>query len=37
LRQRTGPLLTPIVCHSAYNSLNVLILAFAPNSWIVTG
>jgi membrane protease YdiL (CAAX protease family) len=37
LRERTGTLLTPIVCHSAYNSLIVLTLAFAPNSWIVTG
>ena len=37
VRERTGTLLTPIVCHGAYNSLIVLILAFAPNSSVVTG
>jgi hypothetical protein len=29
--------LTPIVCHGAYNSLIVLVLAFAPNSSLVSG
>jgi membrane protease YdiL (CAAX protease family) len=37
IRERTGTLLTPIVCHGAYNSLIVLILAFAPNSSLITG
>jgi hypothetical protein len=37
VRERTGTLLTPIVCHGAYNSLIVLVLAFAPNSSLVTG
>jgi membrane protease YdiL (CAAX protease family) len=37
VRERTGSLLTPIVCHGAYNSLIVLVLAFAPNSSLVTG
>lgn len=37
VRERTGSLLTPIVCHGVYNSLIVLILAFAPNSSLVTG
>ena len=37
LRERTGTLLTPIVCHSAYNSLIVLALAFAPESFLSVG
>lgn len=37
IRERTGTLLTPIVCHGAYNSLIVLVLAFAPHSSLVTG
>jgi hypothetical protein len=37
LRERTGTLLTSIVCHGTYNSLIVLILAFSPNDLIVTG
>lgn len=37
VREKTGSLLTPIVCHGVYNSLIVLILAFAPNSSLVSG
>lgn len=37
VRERTGTLVTPIVCHGFYNSLIVLILAFAPNGSLVTG
>jgi len=37
IREKTGTLLVPIVCHGVYNSLIVLILAFAPNSSVVTG
>ncbi|AGK56458.1 hypothetical protein HYPDE_23863 [Hyphomicrobium denitrificans 1NES1] len=37
VRERTGSLLTPIICHGVYNSLIVLILAFAPNSSLVAG
>ena len=37
VREKTGTLLVPIVCHGVYNSLIVLILAFAPNSSLVTG
>jgi membrane protease YdiL (CAAX protease family) len=37
VRERTGSLLTPIVCHGVYNSMIVLILAFAPNSSLVSG
>lgn len=29
LRERTGSLLTPIVCHGAYNSLIILLMAFS--------
>ena len=36
LRERTGTLLTPIVCHGAYNSLIVLVLAFAPDGSLVS-
>ena len=32
IREKTGTLLAPIVCHGAYNSLIVLIMAFAPSS-----
>ena len=32
IREKTGTLLAPIVCHGTYNSLIVLIMAFAPNS-----
>jgi len=37
VREKTGTLLTPIVCHGIYNSLIVLILAFGPNSSLATG
>lgn len=37
IREKTGTLLTPIVCHGVYNSLIVLILAFAPNSALAAG
>jgi membrane protease YdiL (CAAX protease family) len=37
VREKTGTLLVPIVCHGVYNSLIVLILAFAPDSSVVTG
>jgi membrane protease YdiL (CAAX protease family) len=37
VREKTGTLLTPIVCHGVYNSLIVLILAFAPDSPVLTG
>jgi membrane protease YdiL (CAAX protease family) len=37
IRERTKTLLVPIVCHGAYNSLIVLVLAFAPNHSLVTG
>jgi membrane protease YdiL (CAAX protease family) len=37
LRERTGTLVTPIVCHGAYNSLIVLALAFAPENFLSAG
>jgi CAAX protease family protein len=37
VRERTGTLVTSIVCHGFYNSLIVLILAFAPNGSLITG
>lgn len=37
VRERTGSLLTSIVCHGAYNSLIVLMLAFAPGNALVAG
>ncbi len=37
LRERTGTLLTPIVCHGIYNSLIVLTLAFAPDGALGAG
>ncbi|HEY8129454.1 MAG TPA: CPBP family intramembrane glutamic endopeptidase [Hyphomicrobium sp.] len=37
LRERTGSLLTPIVCHSTYNSLIILLMAFAPGGPLATG
>ena len=37
VREKTGTLLVPMVCHGFYNSMIVLILAFAPNSSLVTG
>jgi membrane protease YdiL (CAAX protease family) len=37
IRERTGSLLTPILCHGAYNSLIVLVLAYAPNSSLING
>jgi membrane protease YdiL (CAAX protease family) len=37
VRERTGTLLTPIVCHSAYNSLIVLTLALAPDGALGAG
>jgi membrane protease YdiL (CAAX protease family) len=36
VRERTGTLLTSIVCHGAYNSLIVLVLVFSPNNLLVT-
>ena len=37
VREKTGTLLVPIVCHGVYNSMIVLMLAFAPDSSVVTG
>jgi len=37
VREQTGTLLTPIICHSAYNSLIVLILVLAPDGYISAG
>lgn len=37
LRERTGSLLTPIVCHGAYNSLIILLMVLAPGSSLTTG
>jgi hypothetical protein len=37
LRERTGSLLTPMVCHGAYNSLIILLMAFAPSTSLATG
>ncbi len=37
LRERTGSLATPIVCHGAYNSLIILLMVLAPNSTLTTG
>lgn len=37
LRERTGTLVTPMVCHGAYNSLIILLMAFAPSTSLATG
>ncbi len=37
LRERTGSLLTPIVCHGTYNSMIILLMAFAPGGSLLTG
>ncbi len=37
LRERTGSLLAPIVCHGAYNSLIIFLMVLAPNSSLTTG
>lgn len=34
LRERTGSLLTPIICHGAYNSVIAITLAFSPDSFL---
>jgi membrane protease YdiL (CAAX protease family) len=37
LRERTGTLVTPIVCHGAYNTFIMLTLAFAPDGFLSIG
>lgn len=37
LRERTGSLLAPVVCHGCYNSLIILLMVLAPNSALTTG
>lgn len=37
LRERTGSLLTPMVCHGCYNSLIILLMVLAPDSALTTG
>lgn len=37
LRERTGSLLTPIVCHGAYNSLIIMLMVLAPDNSLMTG
>jgi membrane protease YdiL (CAAX protease family) len=37
IRERTGTLLAPILCHGAYNSLIVLMLAFTPDRALAAG
>jgi hypothetical protein len=37
LRERTGGLLTPIVCHGAYNSFIILLMVMAPHSTLTAG
>jgi len=37
LRERTGSLLTPMICHGAYNSMIILLMAFAPSTSLATG
>jgi hypothetical protein len=37
VRERTGTLLTPLVCHGVYNSLIVVLLAFAPENSFLGG
>jgi hypothetical protein len=37
LRERTGTLLTPIVCHGAYNSLIILLMVLAPDNSLGSG
>ena len=37
LRERTGSLLTPIVCHGSYNSLIILLMVLAPDGSLVNG
>ncbi len=37
LRERTGGLLAPMVCHGAYNSLIILLMVLAPNGALGSG
>lgn len=37
LRERTGSLLTPIVCHGTYNSLIILLMVVSPDGSLTTG
>lgn len=37
LRERTGGLLAPMVCHGCYNFLIILLMVLAPNSSLTTG
>jgi membrane protease YdiL (CAAX protease family) len=37
LRERTGSLLAPIVCHGSYNSLIILLMVLAPNGSLGSG
>jgi uncharacterized protein len=37
LRERTGSLLTPIVCHGTYNSVIILLMAFSSDGSFVAG
>jgi membrane protease YdiL (CAAX protease family) len=37
LRERTGSLLAPIVCHGIYNSLIIALMVLAPDSPLTTG
>lgn len=37
LRERTGSLLTPIVCHGVYNSLIIMLMVLAPDTSLTTG
>jgi membrane protease YdiL (CAAX protease family) len=37
LRERTGGLLTPVVCHGVYNSVIIFLMVLAPNSSLTTG
>jgi uncharacterized protein len=37
IRERTGSLLTPIICHGAYNSFIILLMVFAPDSTLTAG
>lgn len=37
LRERTGTLLAPLVCHSIYNTLIILLMVLAPDSSLTAG
>lgn len=37
LRERTGSLTTPIVCHGAYNSFIILLMVLTPNTTLTAG